>query len=342
MAAGVIFMQWHNYIGDKDGKPFFSEDPITFNTRQERLHKLAPGDRLWLVSRSPDDGQYYFITALVIAQLTRNPPGSEKATVFGEYAILADPSQSRDLGRRFPAEALLRAFAFETARPIKYGASIGKSLQSLRLLDPGDECVLNAALDVILKGESPPYVTPCGLWTKCDGVFADYFLKNWTRRHEPLAFLLYDPPPSLRAGSPVFTHADKSLRLLARFRQGQFVAGHKMTVEAEERTPERERIWQTHRVNTIDPPTKDEFDKFWEGQNGVRGLFIMDDIGELPKPVAFKTYGRALEWGFPMGVGYRYLSLAQSLLLLRLATMPPEVNDKCLRAILEAAGSDVS
>jgi hypothetical protein len=145
MSAGVIFMQWESYVGRTAAQAFFSERPLTFNTRQERLHQLHPGGRLWLVSRCPDDGQYYFVAALVVAQMTRNPPGSEKATQFGEYAIVADRSQSHDLGRRFPAEALLRAFAFETGRPIKYGASIGQSLQTLRLLDTSDERVLNAA-----------------------------------------------------------------------------------------------------------------------------------------------------------------------------------------------------
>jgi hypothetical protein len=293
---------------------------------------------LWLVSGCPEDGQYYFVAALLIAQLTRNPPGGEKATLFGEYAIVADLSQSLNLEQRFPAEGLLRAFTFETGRPIKYGASIGQSLQTLRLLDPGDEQVLNAALDALQKGESPPHAVPCGLWTKCDGVFADYFLKNWTQRREPLAFLLYDPPPSLRMGSPVFIHSDKSLRLLARFREGQFVAGHKHTVEAEERIAERERVWGTYRVNTINPPPKAEFDEFWEGQNGVRGLFVMDEVAELSKPVTFKVYGRALEWGFPMGVGYRYLSLPQSVLLLKGAGMPTLVTDAYRRAILDTSG----
>jgi hypothetical protein len=339
MAAGVIFMQWDSYVGGPNGPPFYSEEPLAFNTRQERLHRLAAGDRLWLVSRCPDDGQYYFVAALRIAQLIRNPPGSAKATLFGEYAVHADRSQSHDLGRRFPAEGLLRAFTFETARPIKYGGSIGQSLQTLRLIDPGDERVLDAILNTIRKGGGPPHTIPCGLWTKCDGVFADYFLKNWVRSREPLAFLLYDPPPSLGTGAPVFIHSDKSLRLLARLREGQFVAGHKLTVEAEERRAERERVWQTHRAGTIDPPTKEEFDRFWEAQHGVRGLFLMDEVAELPEPVAFKLYGRALGWGYPMGVGYRYLSVPQSVLLLRLAVMPPGVHEIHLKAILEAAGS---
>jgi hypothetical protein len=141
-------------------------------------------------------------------------------------------------------------------------------------------------------------------------------------------------------GAPVFIHSDKSLRLLARFREGQFVAGHKFTVEADERRAERERVWQVHRVNTIDPPTKGEFDQFWEAQHGVRGLFVMDEVAELPQPVAFKVYGRALEWGFPMGVGYRYLSVPQCVLLLRLAVMPSGVNNRCLQAILKATNSE--
>ena len=337
MAAGVIFMQWSSYVSGTNGAPFFSQDSITFNTRQDRLHRLAPADRLWLVSRCPDDGQYYFAVVMEIERLSRNPPGSEKATRFGEYAIIADRSQSHDLGRRFPAEALLRAFTFETDRPIGYGASIGQSLQTLRLLNSEDEHVLDAAVDIVQKGESPPHAMPCALWTKCDSVFAEYFVKNWTRRPEPLAFLLYDPPPALRPGSPIFIHSDKNLRLLARFREGQFVAGHKLTVEAEERVAERERVWHTHRVNTIEPPTKEQFDKFWQAQNGVRGLFVMDQIVELTPPMTFKLYGRALQWGYPMGVGYRYLSLAQSLLLLKMTATTSEVRDNYLRVILDAA-----
>jgi hypothetical protein len=295
MAAGVIFMQWDSYLGGLNGSPFFSEDRLVFNTRQERLHHLAVGDRLWLVSRCPNDGQYYFVAVLRITQLMRNPPGSDNARRFGEYAVLGDRSQSHDLGRTFPAEGLLRAFTFETGKPIKYGSSIGQSLQTLRLLDAGDERLLDSAVDVIGKGGDPLHVSSGGLWTKCDRVFADYFLKNWLRRREPLAFLLFDPPPAVRSGAPVFIHSDKDLRLVARFRKAQFVAGHKPTVVAEERQAERERIWQTHRAGTIDPPTREAFDEFWEAQNGVRGLFLMDEVAEASKPVAFKVYGRALE-----------------------------------------------
>src|SRR4051812_40945235 len=113
MPTAVIFMQWDSYLGGTNGPAFFTQDPLTFNSRQERLHQLAPGDRLWLVSRCPEDQQYYFIASLLIAGLARNPPGSEKERLFGEFAVVAERAKSHDLSRRFPAEALLRAFTFE-------------------------------------------------------------------------------------------------------------------------------------------------------------------------------------------------------------------------------------
>jgi hypothetical protein len=43
----------------------------------------------------------------------------------------------------------------------------------------------------------------------------------------------------------------------------------------------------------------------------------MDEVVPLARPCQFKEYGRALEWGYPRGVGYRYLTLSQSYTLLR-------------------------
>jgi hypothetical protein len=106
----------------------------------------------------------------------------------GQPAESGRQKRSHDLGRSFPAEGLLRAFTFETCRPIKYGSSIGQSLQTLRLLDAADERILDAALGEVGKGATAPLAGAAGLWTKCDSVFADYFLKNWSRRREPLAF----------------------------------------------------------------------------------------------------------------------------------------------------------
>jgi hypothetical protein len=79
-------------------------------------------------------------------------------------------------------------------------------LQTLRLLDRDDERILDAALDGIRRGDHAPLAGCAALWTKCDRVFAEYFLKNWIERRMPLAFLLYDPPPALPMGAPVFIH----------------------------------------------------------------------------------------------------------------------------------------
>jgi hypothetical protein len=193
---------------------------------------------------------------------------------------------------------------------------------------------LEALLHRILGGEVPLLDAPFGLWTKCDAVFADYFLKNWQARRKPLAFLLYDSPPVLPTGAPVFIHSDKSLRLLASFCGSQLVAGYKQTIEPIERVAERERVWITYRAGTVDPSTKEDFDSFWDSQNGVRALFVMDNLTELTKPLPFKVYGRALEWGYPMGVGYRYLTFSQSILLLRSTELPHPVHDSYLAPLL--------
>jgi hypothetical protein len=318
MAAGIIFMQWGSYQSDSGSPVLFSQQPLSFNSRQERLHQLSTGDRLWLVSRCPEDQQYYFIAVLWITGRNTNSPGS-KESQFGEFGVIADRSKSHDLGKSFPADGLLRALEFDPAKPIKYGASIGQSLQTLRLLTAVDEQILDKQLERIISQDGATPDVPFGLWTKCDRIFADYFLKNWQARMQPLAFLLYDPPPVLGPGSPIFIHSDKNLRLVARYRGAQFLAGHKSTADQEERIAERERIWTIFRAGTVDPPLKSDFDKFWDAQNGVRGLFVMSDISEVPDPVPFKRYGRALEWGYPIGVGYRYLSFSQSLLLERMA-----------------------
>ena len=62
-------------------------------------------------------------------------------------------------------------------------------------------------------------------------------------------------------------------------------------------------------------------------------LFVMDVVFELPKPVTFKDYGRAFGWGYPMGVGYRYLSFAQSYLLLRSGDMPVSQTSTLLQSL---------
>jgi hypothetical protein len=105
-------------------------------------------------------------------------------------------------------------------------------------------------------------------------------------------------------------------------------------VDEAERLAERERIWRNYREGTVSAPSKAEFDEFWESQHGVRSLFLMKDVTEFTAPVTFKEYGRALGWGYPMGVGYRYLSLPQCYLLLRCAQLSGELNRQFLYPLL--------
>ncbi len=60
----------------------------------------------------------------------------------------------------------------------------------------------------------------------------------------------------------------------------------------------------------------------------------MDNLTELSKPLPFKVYGRASEWGYPMGVGYRYLTLSQSILLLRAAELSSAMQELYLAPFL--------
>jgi hypothetical protein len=278
--SAIAFIQWDNYVKGLDGRGFFASDPLTFNSKQERLHLLHISDRLWLVSRCPESQQYYFVGMLCITTRQHNSPESSLAKAFGEFSVVADRTRSYDLGKKFPADGLLRAFEFDSQKPIKFGSTIGQSLQAIRKLSSRDERVLNALLYRVIDNKGPLLDVPFGLWTKCDAVFADYFLKNWYRRHEPLAFFLYDSPPTLSIRAPVFIHSDKNLRLLASFCESQFVAGHKQTSEPGERLAERERVWVTYRENTFDPPTKEAFDSFWASQNGIRALFVPESTGK--------------------------------------------------------------
>src|SRR5207249_9577457 len=62
-----------------------------------------------------------------------------------------------------PIYGLLRALQFETAKPIKFGASIGQALQTIRLLDPEDEGVLDTVLRRNLAEQAPVLDAPFGL-----------------------------------------------------------------------------------------------------------------------------------------------------------------------------------
>ncbi len=327
MPDAVAFIQWVHYAGSASSTALFDQPQLSFSSKQHRLHELDRGDILWLVSRCPEDRQYYFVAALSVSACGVNESSSDRGRLFGVHRVDCDRLSSQALGRRFPAEGLLRALLFDSRKPIQYGASIGQALQTLRFLDGQDQALLRTTLARLHSSSSRTLDHPHGLWTKCDAQYARYFAANWTDRKEPLAFLLYDPPPALEPGAPVFIHSDRHLRLIARFAGAEFVAGHKATIAEDERLEERERVWASYRQNTNQRPPKAEFDEFWEAQEGVRGLFLMDELHCVCRPPVFKTYGAALQWGYPRGVGYRYTSLTQSLLLLHCAAVPEEVLD---------------
>ena len=217
MPDAVAFIQWVHYAGSASSTALFDQPQLSFSSKQHRLHELDRGDILWLVSRCPEDRQYYFVAALSVSACGVNESSSDRGRLFGVHRVDCDRLSSQALGRRFPAEGLLRALLFDSRKPIQYGASIGQALQTLRFLDGQDQALLRTTLARLHSSSSRTLDHPHGLWTKCDAQYARYFAANWTDRKEPLAFLLYDPPPALEPGAPVFIHSDRHLRLIARF-----------------------------------------------------------------------------------------------------------------------------
>lgn len=334
MADAVCFIGWESYLRGPDGRGFFAQEPLSFNSRQARLHQVRAGDCLWMVSRHPDDKQYYIVAVLRVAELRRNDPHGELGQAYGEYGVVAHRVGSYNLARRFPADGLLRSLAYETGKPIKHGASIGQSIQAIRFLDRADTILLNYCLNRVLTGLEPqPGI--CGLWTKCDRTFANYFLANWESRRLPQAFLLFDSPPVLPVGAPVFIHSEQSLRLMARFRESQVVSSYKKTNDVNERQEERERCWAQYRAGTLDAPSRQEFDEFWEKQDSIRALIILDNFLPTPRPTQFKEYGKALEWGYPTSVGWRALDLFQVHYLMNLSQLDTTIVSFYLGAVLK-------
>ncbi len=320
MADAICFIGWESYSSGVDGRGFFAQEPLSFNSAQARLHQVEIDNRIWLVSRHPNDKQYYIVAVLRVAELRRNDAAGEIGRTFGEFGIVADRVGSYDLGQRFPAEVLLRSLAYESGKPIQHGANIGQSIQTIRFTTKVDTILLNHCLSRVLSGLDPQ-PGMCGLWTKCDRVFADYFTSNWQIRRVPQAFLLYDSPPALPVGAPVFIHSDQHLRLLARFRRTEYVASYRRTTDENEQVSEMERCWNEYRANTIAAPERAEFEAFWKKQDFVRSLVVLDNFTAIPEPSQFKEYGRSLEWGYPTGVGWRPLDLFQTHYLMHLSKL---------------------
>src|SRR5580704_16162692 len=104
MASAIAFLKWANYAKGSAGRGLFESEPLRYSSSQERLHNLKPGDYLWLVSRCPDDQQYYFSACLEISNLETNSLDSPNHHEFGRFSVVASRQGSYDLGKRFPAE----------------------------------------------------------------------------------------------------------------------------------------------------------------------------------------------------------------------------------------------
>ena len=334
MADAICFISWGSYSAGTDGRGFFRQEPLSFNSAQSRLHQVNVGDRVWLVARNPDDRQYFIVAVLRVAERRMNDLAEEVGRSFGEYGIVADRLGSYDLGRRFPAEVLLRSLAYQSGKPIQHGASLGQSIQAIRFVTDVDSILLNHCLSRVLSGFDPQ-PGMCGLWTKCDRVFANYFSENWQVRRVPQAFLLYDSPPALPIGAPVFIHSEQCLRLLARFRRTECVASYRRTTDEPDQSAEMERCWNEYRAGTISAPRREEFEEFWKKQDFVRSLVVLDNFIEIREPPQFKEYGGALEWGYPTGVGWRPLDLFQTHYLMNLSRLDVATMSFYMGAVLK-------
>jgi hypothetical protein len=141
MADAICFIGWDSYSSGVDGRGFFAQEPLAFNSAQPRLHQISVDNRIWLVSRHPDDKQYYVVAVLRVAERRRNDPAGEIGRSFGEYGIIADRIGSYDLALRFPAEVLLDNFVAiseppqfkEYGRALEWGYPTGVGWRPLDL-----------------------------------------------------------------------------------------------------------------------------------------------------------------------------------------------------------------
>jgi len=74
---------------------------------------------------------------------------------------------------------------------------------------------------------------------------------------------------------------------------------------------ERERIWHSFAPKRLHTYDKDDFDRFWMEQMGVRGLFIMEAITGVTQNVGWTQSMKILQVHRPLGFSYRYLTASQ-------------------------------
>lgn len=142
----LLSMKWSNYVGAPGAWALFEADPLAYNSNQERLHLAQPGDRVWIVAGKPKTGEYHLVAKLTVARQEFNAPTSAEGEHFGRYRLVMDRDASRDLGETVPANQLVRSLEFDPPNPIKPGANLSASLLTIRVLSPGDDQHLLAAI----------------------------------------------------------------------------------------------------------------------------------------------------------------------------------------------------
>ena len=169
-----------------------------------------------------------------------------------------------------------------------------------------------------------------GIWVKVQPKHLEAFIQNWERTNELQAFCIYDLPPMLPQNGLIFLHAIEISRLVAYAKyvgyeniKGwvEYAASH----DAGLWMSERERIWRTFGPNRLHTHDKNEFDNFWKDQQGVRGLFLMQDLHRISETVSWIDSMRILQVYRPLGFSYRYLTSSQVRKFLELTGIDMEV-----------------
>jgi hypothetical protein len=169
-----------------------------------------------------------------------------------------------------------------------------------------------------------------GIWVKSKPSHIQTFIRNWEDTHEAQAFLVYDLPPMLPQGGLIFLHAIKENKLsaYAKYVGCEYIKGWSSDYNLWEQ--ERNRIWRTYgndkkRLHTH---KEEEFKKFWEDQKGARGLFLMEEVCEVPKKVSWDEEKRILKIYRPIGFSYKYLTATQVREFLELIGINMEIEVK--------------
>lgn len=166
-----------------------------------------------------------------------------------------------------------------------------------------------------------------GIWVKAKPKHITTFIENWENFKESQAFCVYDLPPILPYGSLIFLHAIDENKLLA---YAQYV-GYDIVegwIEYDKLKSklskdalwykERDRIWSDYTYRRLHTHNKNEFDRFWIDQMGVRGVFIMGNVIRLDKNPSWSESMNILQIHRPLGFSYRFLYRTQVERFLRL------------------------